>query len=288
MMRSIICKILFTVILLVVLTITSIFPQEGESAIINGFVYNTRGEPLFGADVHIDGKHIGATTNLIGFFAIRGVTLGKQKLLTSFVGYKNQSLKIDVKKLENEIIKIFLEEDVVEKKEVIIMVDSAKSIDKMFLSPVSTVNLNAYQINNIPHLVSADLFRTLQTLPGIQSLSDFSSSLYVRGGTPDQNLYLVDGTEVYNPEHAFGLFSVFNTSGIKNVELSKGGFGAEFGGRLSSVLNVTNIDGDRNNFKSEINVNLISASATIQSPLGSIGSVSGSFRRTFIDQTYAN
>ena len=124
-------------------------------------------------------------------------------------------------------------------------------------------------------------------MPGIQSLSDFSSSLYIRGGTPDQNLYLVDGIEVYNPEHAFGLFSVFNTSGIKNVELSKGGFGAEYGGRLSSVLNVTNIDGDRNNFKGEVNVNLISASATIQSPLGSIRSVSGSFRRTFIDQTYA-
>jgi hypothetical protein len=273
--------------LLVILNYTLIFPQKYESASIEGFIYNNKGEALFGADIHIEGKHKGATTNLIGFFIIRDVPFGEQTLLASFVGYKIQNIKINVVKSNNEIIKIFLEEDIIEKQEVVIKVDSNKSIDRMFLEPVSTVDLNVEQINNIPRLVSADLFRALQTLPGIQSLSDFSSSLYVRGGTPDQNLYLVDGTEVYNPEHAFGLFSVFNTSGIKNVELSKGGFGAEYGGRLSSVLNVTNIEGDRNNFKGEVNLNLISASATLQSPLGSIGSISGSFRRTFIDQTYA-
>jgi hypothetical protein len=280
-------RIVSAILLLITVNLTSVFPQEAVITNISGYIYNTKGEALLGADIHIDGTHKGAITNLSGFFTIQGVKIGKQILLASFVGYKNQSFKINVKKSNNEIIKIYLEEHIVEKQEIVIKVDSNNSIEKMFLDPVSNIELSAAQINNIPHLVAADLFRALQTMPGIQNLSDYSSSLYVRGGTPDQNLYLVDGIEVYNPEHAFGLFSVFNTSMIKNVELSKGGFGAEYGGRLSSVLNVTNIEGDKNNFKGDINVNLISAATTFQSPLGSIGSISGSFRRTFIDETYA-
>jgi hypothetical protein len=279
-------RIFGTVSVLFVLLNVSVFSQIKENT-ITGYIFNSRGEALFGADIHISGTHKGATSNLKGYFAIRGVNAGEQILLVSFVGYKSLTRKINVNNSYNEIIKITLEEGVVEKQEVIIKVDSIKFIEKMFLEPISTINLTAVQIKNIPQLVEADLFRTLQTIPGIQSLSDYSSSLYVRGGTPDQNLYMVDGTEVYNPEHAFGLFSVFNTSVIKKVELSKGGFGAEYGGRLSSVLNVTNMDGNRNNFIGEVNINLISAAATFQSPLGSIGSVSGSFRRTFIDQTYA-
>ncbi|MDR3667364.1 MAG: TonB-dependent receptor [Ignavibacteriaceae bacterium] len=278
---------IFIIILVIVTAQISIFPQKGIGSTINGYIYNLQGEVLSDADIHIEGSHKGAKTNLMGFFTIWDVPLGEQILQVSFVGYKNQSHLINVKKADNAIIKIFLEEDIVEKQEVVIKDDSVLTIEKMFMEPVSTIILNADQINNIPQLVSSDLFRTLQTMPGVQSLSDFSSSLYVRGGTPDQNLYLLDGIEVYNPEHAFGLFSIFNTSEIQNVELSKGGFGAEYGGRLSSVLNVTNYEGDRNNFKGEININLISAAATIQAPLGSFGSFSGSFRRTFIDQTFA-
>ncbi|MDR3611732.1 MAG: TonB-dependent receptor, partial [Ignavibacteriaceae bacterium] len=269
------------------INITSVYSQNEAGATISGYIYNSRGEALFGADIHIDGTHKGATTNLIGFFAIRGVDPGEKVILASFVGYKNQSRKLNVKKSNNEVIKIYLEDDIIEKQEVIIRVDPIRSIEKRFLDPISFIELNTSEINNIPRLVEADLFRSLQTIPGVQPISDFSSSLYIRGGTPDQNLYLVDGTEVYNPEHAFGLFSVFNTSVIKNVEFSKGGFGAEYGGHLSSVLNVTNMEGNRNNFKADVDVNLISAAATFEAPLGSIGSVSGSFRRTFIDQTYA-
>ena len=142
-------------------------------------------------------------------------------------------------------------------------------------------------MSQIPQAVESDLLRSLQTLPGITSLSDFSSALYVRGGTPDQNLYLVDGTDVYNPEHAFGIFSTFNTQAIKKVTMSKGGFGSEYGGRLSSVLDVTNIDGNRKEFVGNVNVSLLSASTTLQMPVGSIGSISGSFRRTYLDQTVA-
>jgi len=147
--------------------------------------------------------------------------------------------------------------------------------------------MNSKQVNEIPKVIEADLLRALQTMPGITSISDFSSAIYVRGGTPDQNLYLVDGAEIYNPEHAFGIFSTFNTNAIKKVDVSKGGFGAEYGDRLSSVIDVTNLDGNMNNLEGDFNLSLIAASLTLQMPLGSIGSLSGSFRRTYIDQTYS-
>ncbi|MBK7867242.1 MAG: TonB-dependent receptor plug domain-containing protein [Ignavibacteriales bacterium] len=155
----------------------------------------------------------------------------------------------------------------------------------MYGKGVSELELSPDQINRIPKVVEADLLRALQTLPGITAVSDFSSALYVRGGTPDQNLYLIDGVDVYNPEHAFGIFSTFNTAAIKKVEVSKGGFGAEYGGRLSSVLNVTNLDGNRNRTEGVVNISLLSASTTLQMPLGEMGSLSGSFRRTYLDQT---
>jgi hypothetical protein len=165
--------------------------------------------------------------------------------------------------------------------------DSSRVIEKLFVKPISKIELSAKQINNIPRIIEADLLRALFTLPGIQPLSDFSSALYVRGGTPDQNLYQVDGTDVYNPEHAFGLFSTFNTNAIKKIELSKGGFSAEYGGRLSSILNVTNLDGNRNNFQGDLSISLLSGAMTLQMPIWDIGSISGSFRRTYLDQTLA-
>lgn len=255
---------------------------------ISGFVYDAQnGEALIGANVFVPGTTYGTTTNLSGYFVISGLPQGEHQLAVSFIGYSTYTRKIRVGAGDNEILKINLQNDVVKTNEIVITGDSIRTIDKLFVKPISKVELNSKQINSIPRVIEADLLRSLQTMPGIQPLSDYSSALYVRGGTPDQNLYLIDGTDVYNPEHAFGLFSTFNTNAIKKVELSKGGFGAEYGGRLSSVLNVTNLDGNRKEFQGDVAISLLSASTTLQSPLGSFGSISGSFRRTYLDQTYA-
>lgn len=265
----------------------SVFAQGDKRGTISGFVYDkTNGEALIGASVYLENLNIGAATNLSGYFVIPNVPLGKQTLIVSFVSFATKKIELNVVK-NSSIDKIYLEPDAVQTKEVVIKGDSMRTVDKLFAKPISKIELNAKQINNIPRVIEADLLRSLQTLPGIQSLSDFSSALYIRGGTPDQNLYLIDGTDVYNPEHAFGLFSTFNTNAIKKVELSKGGFSAEYGGRLSSILNVTNLDGNRNRFQGDVSVSLLAASATIQAPLGSIGSLSGSIRRTYLDQTIA-
>lgn len=261
--------------------------QSKKTSTISGFVYDkSTGESLIGTNVYIKNSHLGSITNNSGYFVISDVPDGKQKLMVSYVGYKTSEKDINVNGRAG-IIKIFLTPAALNVGEVVVKGDSAKIGDMLFSKPVSTIDMNAEQVNRIPKVVEADLLRALQTMPGITALSDFSSAIYVRGGTPDQNLYLIDGAEIYNPEHAFGIFSTFNTDAIKKVEVSKGGFGAKYGDRLSSVINVINLDGNRKKFQGNFNLSLIAASLTLQSPIGSFGSISGSFRRTFIDQTYA-
>jgi hypothetical protein len=277
--------LLFTSILLCFIQAAA---QTEDYGTISGFVYDSsNGETLIGASVYFEKTNIGATTNISGYFVIPNSPTGEQNLIVSYIGYKALLRRITVQKGTNQLIKINLELTSIQTKEIVVTGDSSRTIDKLFVKPISQIELTSRQINNIPRVVEADLLRSLQTLPGIQPLSDFSSALYVRGGTPDQNLYLVDGTDVYNPEHAFGLFSTFNTNAIKKIELSKGGFSAEYGGRLSSILSVTNLDGNRNNFQGDLSVSLLSGAVTLQTPIGSIGSVSGSFRRTYLDQTVA-
>jgi hypothetical protein len=264
------------------------FAQENGTFTYSGTVIDsTDGESLISANVYIKELNYGSSTNLSGYFVIPNVPLGEYTLICSYIGYKQQSIRITVTDDCENCITISLTPQAYETEQVVVSGDSVAAIDRLFSKPISQIDMTPQQINKIPKFVEADLLRALQTLPGVTALSDFSSALYIRGGTPDQNLYLIDGTDVYNPEHAFGIFSTFNTNAIKKVELSKGGFGAEYGGRLSSVLNVTNLDGNRNNFEGFVNVSLISASTTLQFPVSSIGSISGSFRRTYIDKTYA-
>ena len=264
-----------------------IFAQNAE-ATISGFVYdNTTGETLIGANVFIKSINRGSNTNISGYFVIPQLEPGNYEIRVSYVGYKNLTKKTTLRASENKRLDIFLEPQDILAREVIVTADSSAIIDALFDRPVSKIEISPLQLNRIPQVIEADLLRTLQTLPGIVPLSDFSSAIYVRGGTPDQNLFMVDGTDVYNPEHAFGLFSTFNTDAIKKVEVFKGGFGAEYGGRLSSVINITNNDGNRNNFEGKVSISLLSLSTTMQTPLGSFGSLSGSIRRTYIDQTLA-
>ncbi len=278
---------LLVILLFSVLYFPFSFPQKVKTATVNGFVYDkSTGESLIGASVYIGGTQLGCNTNNNGYFVISDVPQGKQKLITSYIGYNNFEETVNVKK-GIKILKIYLSPTAYKVGEVLVKGDSLKFADKLFSKPLSTIEMNSQQVNQIPTVVEADLLRALQTMPGITSISDFSSAIYVRGGTPDQNLYLIDGAEIYNPEHAFGIFSTFNTNAIKKVEVSKGGFGAEYGDRLSSVIDVTNLDGNRNHFEGDFNLSLIAASLTLQMPLGSIGSLSGSFRRTYIDQTYS-
>lgn len=163
----------------------------------------------------------------------------------SYIGYQCFTREFSFGTGEDLKLDIVLVPEIVQSVETVVRAYSARTADKIFEKTISQVILKPRQINQIPQIAEADLLRTLKTLPGILPLSNFSSALYVRDGTPDQNIYMVDVSDGYNSEPAFGIFSTFNTDAIKQVELSKGGFGAEYGGRLSSALDVTNLDGKR-------------------------------------------
>lgn len=278
-------KIIFIVLLSISFTINA---QPNADATINGFVYDAaNGEALIGANVFVKELNLGAASNLSGFYVIPKIKPGKFELIVSYIGYKTYTVTVTLNKDETRRIDIYLNPEAIIGEEIVVTGDSIKTIDKLFNKPVSKIELSPVQLGRVPQVVESDLLRTLQSLPGIVPVSDFSSAIYVRGGTPDQNLFLLDGTDVYNPEHAFGLFSTFNMDAIKKVEVYKGGFSAEYGGRLSSVINVTNNDGNRNKFEGKASLSLLSLSTTLQTPIGSFGSLSGSIRRTYLDQTLA-
>lgn len=264
-----------------------LFAQVG-TATISGFVYDTaNGEALIGANVFIAGSQIGSSSNIDGYYVMPRVPVGQYTLVAHFIGYAQFKQKINLTIGDNLTIDIHLKEKSIELQRVVVIGESIPEAEKLFEKEISKITLSARQINSMPQVAEADLLRSLQTLPGILPISDFSSALYVRGGTPDQNLNLIDGSDVYNPEHAFGLFSTFNTDAIKQVELSKGGFSAKYGGRLSSILDVTNLDGNREEFEGTAAISLLSAKTTLQMPLPGRGSISGSFRRTYFDKTIA-
>jgi hypothetical protein len=144
------------------------------------------------------------------------------------------------------------------------------------------VNIPIEQLSQLRIGGEADIFRALQMLPGVLTSSQISSGLFIRGGSPDQNLVLIDGMTVYNPTHLFGFISAFNNDAIKDVELIKGGFPAEYGGRMSAVLNITQKDGNRDRIEGLVGLGLISSRASLQGPLGN-GSFFIGGRRTYLD-----
>ncbi len=259
-----------------------------NSSSLSGFVLDAVSrESIPGANVFLPDQSLGSSSNGSGYYVISDLPAGEYSIKCQFVGYKPIEKKLKLNSGEQKHLDIFMEEEVLLGELIEANIRGSGLADNLFRQPVSKINLSSLQIKRIPPVLEADILRALQNLPGILSISDFSSALYVRGGTPDQNLYLIDGADVYNPEHAFGFFSTFNTDAVKQVELYKGGFGAAYGGRLSSVLDVTYSDGDRDKWGGSASLNLLSGKTSLYMPLGKKGSVSGAFRRTYFDQTAA-
>ena len=280
--KNYLCRYVIILILFFAQT-TAIF---GQTANISGFVFDQSNlESLIGANIYFENEVYGAVTNNSGYYVIPDLPAGEYVLICSYVGFQDFRQEIVLAVGEELNLSIQLEPALLETETVMVTADSERTALKLYNKDVSKIEISPKEINNLPAVVETDLLRTLQSLPGILPISDYSSEIYVRGGTSDQNLYLIDGADVYNPEHAFGLFSTFNTDAIKEIEISKGGFSASYGGRLSSVLDVTNLDGNRVSFEGTAEVSLLSAKATLQTPISSFGSISASYRRTYAGET---
>ncbi len=278
-------KIKTYIILIAVLLAPSIHqvkaspPESAEMSSLSGFVSDsTTGETLIGATVSIKKLSAGAYTNKNGFYSITNIKPGIYAVSVSFIGFRTKTDTIKFvrgKPVRRDFIIIPTSVTTNE-----ISVEGRRE-DKRIVN-VSKIDVPLDQIKNLRIGGESDVFRTLQYLPGILTSSQISSGLFIRGGSPDQNLVLIDGATVYNPSHLFGFISTFNTEAIKDVELIKGGFPAEYGGRLSAVLNLTQKDGNRNHFGGVASIGAISSKAALEGPLFN-GSWFLSGRRTYFE-----
>ena len=248
---------------------------------INGYVRDlSTGESLIGASVSVKGNSKGITTNLFGFYSIT-VNEGAYTIVTTFVGYKSEIINLEIHSDTALNISLISGQNLSEE----IIVTSKKREQNVKTAQMSKIVLPIEQIKSVPaFLGEVDLLKVIQLLPGVKNAGEGSAGIYVRGGGADQNLILLDDAAVYNTGHLFGFFSIFNADAIKNVSLIKGGMPAQYGGRLSSVLDISMKDGNNKKFQVDGGIGLIASRVSIQGPIvKNKSSFIVSARRTYID-----
>ncbi|MCD6417260.1 TonB-dependent receptor, partial [bacterium] len=225
----------------------------------------------------------GSSTNDKGYFIIDGVPAGQHRLTATYLGYDEYSKTVVLSEGEELRLDIKLHPSAEVGEEIV--VEARREGGEKDLK-VGHLILSQKQAKDTPQLLESDIFRTMHLLPGVVSPSDFSSALYIWGGLPSQNLVTLDGIEVYNPTHLGGVFSSFVVDAIKEANLTKGGFPAKWGGRIGSVLEIINIEGNRNKFRGSGEISLLSSHITVQGPLPEFagpGAWMFSARRTYLD-----
>ncbi len=259
----------------------SILSSAQKHFTISGFVKEAEtGESLLGANVYIKESLQGTNTNSYGFYSLT-VHEGTYTLVISYLGFITQEYPVVMNK--DIRINVKLATIAIETQEVTITAEKAdqnvQSID------MGKEKIEIEKIKTLPAFMGEiDVLKTIQLLPGVQSAGEGNSGYYVRGGGPDQNLILLDEANVYNASHLFGFFSVFNADAIQNVTLTKGGMPANYGGRLSSVLDIQMKEGNNQHFGAEGGIGFVASRLTIEGPIKKdTGSFIISGRRTFID-----
>ncbi|MFA6944862.1 MAG: TonB-dependent receptor, partial [Pedobacter sp.] len=257
----------------------SLMAQENYT--VNGVVKDSlSGESLIGVTLKFTGKtQLGTSTNAYGFFSYK-LSPGEYNLSVSYIGYRSINRKInissDIRLDLNMVPENILDE---------IVISSEKRNDNVVNAQMGVAKINLSEIRNVPVLFGErDVLKTLQLLPGIKSAGEGNSGFYVRGGSTDQNLILLDEAPVYNASHLLGFFSTFNSDAIKDVSVFKGGMPAQYGGRLSSVLDIRMNDGNKKEYTAEGGIGLISSRLKVEGPLVKDKSsfmISG--RRTYAD-----
>ncbi len=257
-----------------------------ESTISGFIVDHGDGEQLSNATIVVlngDGqRRLGTLSNAEGYYAIPGITEDFCVIIASYIGYETFRDTLQIARRNNVRVDIELKRTAVQLGEVLVEADLNSSPENNLSVRPSIASLKVRDIKQMAAMGEPDLLRGLQLLPGVQSASDFSSGLYVRGGGPDQTGIFLDQARLYNPSHAFGLFSTFNPDAVKDVTLYKGAYPAQYGGNLGAVLDVQNRDGNRRRFSTSGGISLISSRLLAEGPLGS-GSWMLAGRRTYID-----
>lgn len=258
---------------------TSVWAQKNVT--LSGHIYDQKdGASIIGASIYFPELQKGVTTNAHGFYSI-SIREGNHAVLIRYIGYQtidtvlnfSADLQLDFK----------LHPSGIQLNEVVIT--DRRADENVSSTEVGIVNMNMQTVKQLPILFGeADVLKAIQLTPGVQSAGEGNAGFYVRGGGPDQNLVLLDDAVVYNTGHLFGFFSIFNADALKDVKLFKGGMPAEYGGRLSSVLDVTMKEGNNQEFSGSGGLGLIASRLTLEGPIvKDKGSFIISGRRTYVD-----
>ncbi|GJM35357.1 MAG: TonB-dependent receptor [Saprospiraceae bacterium] len=254
--------------------------QEQKKFSISGYVQDAQtGEKLIGVHVYDLKSMKGSSTNTYGFFSLT-LPMDSVQLSASYVGFQTWEHALYLNK--DMEFNIELASDVT-LEAVEVTADAVEQVEEQV--QMSRISVPVDQIKKLPAFLGEnDVLKTLQLLPGVQSGGEGQSGLYVRGGSPDQNLILLDGVPVYNASHLFGFFSVFNSDALKDVNLVKGGFPARYGGRLSSVLEINMKEGNMKEWHGAGSISTVASRLTVEGPLiKDKASILLSGRRTYID-----
>lgn len=259
---------------------------------IKGAVTDEKGEPVIGATALVEEIKAGAFSNELGVFSISKVPSGKYTLRITSLGYDTIRQAVDLSNLSGKILKLSftLKEKSTQLEEVVITDEVVGKIDPVKLK-IGESRISTRQIKLMPSLGSADLAQYLQVLPGVITSGDQGGQLFVRGGTPIMNMVLLDGMIIYAPFHSIGVFSVFDPEYIRTTDVYSGGFGAEYGGRVSSVMDVRTRNGNLNNFSVKVHTNPFTSGVLMEGPMskknkpGSGSSYLLSWRECRLDKT---
>jgi len=284
-------------LLLLAVTTGSLRAQPGGTASVAGIITEKNsGELVTGATVIIQRdstaapeqsggtaqeKVRGAVSNKYGFYSIANVPAGRYRLLVRGVGYTTLSAPVTVDGTGGSV-RMDLQLETKDIRTDSVMIEASR--DPSPTGTISSVELRPEFIQQLPALGGeTDIFRALQLLPGVKSVSEISSGLYIRGGSADQNLTLLDGVIVYNPSHLGGFLSTFNSDAVRDIRLIKGAFPAEYGGRLSSVLDMTMREGTKEKISGSAGISLINSRLTVEGPINDDATFMLSGRRMYLD-----
>lgn len=248
---------------------------------VSGYVKDaSNGEALIGANVFVKETMRGTATNTYGYYVLN-LEPGRHTIAVSYIGYEDFAQVVEAS--ADLKLNITVKPVVIQAREFEVVGERKKENTEG--TQMGTVDLDVQRLNTLPALLGeVDILKTIQFLPGVQSNGEGNSGFYVRGGGPDQNLILLDNATVYNASHLFGFFSVFNADAVKNIELIKGGMPANYGGRISSVLDINMKEGNDKEFHGQGGIGLISSRLTLEGPIvKDRGSFIVSGRRTYID-----
>ncbi|PCI95044.1 MAG: TonB-dependent receptor [Flavobacteriales bacterium] len=237
-----------------------------QKGIVRGFIYNDKtGEAEIGATVFLKGTTMGAATDVNGFYSITKIPAGSYTLMVTSLGFDSVEVKVSIK--GNEIISknLNIKEGSRMMKTFIV---SAQAQEAKTQVKMSVTKVTPKEINSIPAIGGdPDLAQYLQVLPGVTFTGDQGGQLYIRGGSPVQNKVLLDGMIVYNPFHSIGLFSVFDTDIMRSADVYTGGFNAEYGGRISSIMDITYRDGDKKRLRGKLSASTFSSKLMLEGPI---------------------